>query len=327
MGRQKGKDLFVKRLLKIKASYPLLFGIFGYKIGYSISPLLHNKTAKALNLDFCYSKFDVKPDDFPSAFNGFKALKLKGANITKPYKEVVLKYLDKLSKESSFIGAVNTVNLQRDGSYMGYNTDSAGFVNSIDFEFGAGLKDKNIILMGAGGASKAILYSAIKEGAKNVFIINRDIDRVFGLFNKALSWAKEMKAKTLLNYSDFTSFTSLRRENGLSSLARDQGKSFTPFKCHYDLFRNCDIIISAITPSEGAAQAIQNLPLNCINKDSLAMDIAYNPVVTPFMRLVQKRGIKCVNGLSMLVFQAIESFYIWTGKRVDFDFMVSAAKQ
>ena len=314
MERQKEKDLFVERLLKVKASYPLLFGIFGYRIGYSISPLLHNKTAKALNLNFCYSKFDVKPDDFPSAFNGFKALKLKGANITKPYKEAVLKYLDKLSKESSFIGAVNTVNLQRDGSYMGYNTDSAGFVNSIDFEFGTDLEDKNVILMGAGGASKAILYSLIKEGAKNVFIINRDIDRAFSLFSKASSWAKEMKAKTLLNYSDFTS---LGHKNSLSS----------SFKRHYDLFRNCDIIISAITPSEGAAQTIQNLPLNCINKDSLAIDIAYNPAVTPFMKLVQKRGIKCVNGLSMLVFQAIESFYVWTGKRVDFDFMVSAVRQ
>lgn len=294
-----------------KFSCPLLYGIFGHKIEYSISPLIHNSIAKALKLDICYSRFDVDPVSFPVAFNGFKALKINGANITKPYKIDVIKYLDKLSADADLIGAVNTVKLQ-DHFYTGYNTDGDGFTNSIMFEFGTNLKDKNIILLGAGGASYAVLYSLIKEGARNVTIINRSLSNARDLFNKAASWVKTFNSKTFISYADFYS--------------KD---------VNIDVFTNCNLIINTITPSNelhnnsqqisgaqtpdgSSAMLIQSLPLKHLNKNSFAIDISYYPALTPFMKFIEKNVLKCANGLSMLVFQAIESFYIWTGKRVDF---------
>ncbi|MCL4542631.1 MAG: shikimate dehydrogenase [Deltaproteobacteria bacterium] len=273
---------------------PFFAGIFGYNIRYSLSPLIHNKMSELSKIRLCYGSFDVPPETFKVAFNGFKSLKLKGANITQPYKVEVLNYIEYLSKEAKLIGSVNTVNLEDDGFYKGYNTDTAGFAKGVEYEFGIGLKDKNVLVLGAGGASRAILYSLIKAGAQEVLIINRNAGNAKRLFEEAGLWKGVLNSKSEVFFSGFN----------LTGIPAS------------GYFKKCDIIINAMTPSEGSFELIKSLPLKDLNIQSFAMDISYNPSLTPFLELLNGKVLKCANGLSMLLLQAIESFYIWTGNRV-----------
>ncbi|MHB8292795.1 MAG: shikimate dehydrogenase [bacterium] len=295
-------DFIVSENFKNKYVCPLVLGIFGHNISYSISPLIHYKLGNILKLNLCYKKFDVNPDCFAEAFNGFKSLKLDGANITKPYKIEVMKYLDKLSKEAEIIGAVNTVKLD-DNIYKGYNTDSCGFIKSVKYEFNFNLNNAKIIILGAGGASKAVLYSLLKEGASGIHLINRDIEKAAQLVETASEWNKynNWNIKSL-SYSNFVSETIK------------------------NVFNECDLIVNTITPSEESAKTILSLPFSELSKNSYAIDISYNPPETSFTAIMRKNQIKTANGFSMLVFQAIESFYIWTGKKPSFDFVLGAIK-
>ncbi len=297
-----------------KASYyvpPYFTGIFGHKIDYTLSPFIHNKMAKicigksAAAPLLCYGKFDVVPDKFPEAFIGFKALGLKGANITQPYKTEVLKYLDSLENEAGLIGAVNTVNREDDFTYRGYNTDIAGFLKSIEYEFDTGVRGKKVIVLGAGGASRAVLYGLIKENAGEILIVNRDIQRAGELAGEVQKW--KIKSKNISGpvfYSDY-------------NLAR--------FK---KSFKYCDIIINCVPPSKSSLSLIRTLPLDYIGEKAFAMDISYNFTrkEISFLGLLKTRVKKCSDGLSMLLFQAIESFSIWTGKRVDFEIIKAELK-
>ncbi len=300
MQSQKGAHLsssFSPRVIrKDNVDSPKLFaGIFGYNIKYSLSPVMHNKMSEFSGSHLCYGSFDVPPHGFGDAFNGFKSLRLKGANITQPYKIDVLSHLKYLSGEAEMIGAVNTVNLEDDGFYKGYNTDIAGFIKSVKYEFGIELKNKNTVILGAGGASRAILYSLIKEGAKSVLIINRNMVNAKILFEAAKVWMGALRVNPEILYSD----------------------TFPLDVSDKKWFEECDIIINTITPSENSLGFIKSLPLNNLSVSCFAMDISYNPPLTPFLEFVGGHVSTCANGLSMLLFQAIESFYIWTGKRVD----------
>jgi shikimate dehydrogenase len=293
-------DFIVSENFKNQYVCPLVLGIFGHNISYSVSPLIHNKLGNILKLNLCYKKFDVSPDCFAEAFNGFKSLKLDGANITKPYKIEVMKYLDELSKEAEMIGAVNTVKLDNN-IYKGYNTDNFGFIKSVKYEFNFNLNNAKIIILGAGGASKAILYSLLKEGASGIHLINRDLEKAAQLVETASEWNKynNLNIKSL-SYSNFISETIK------------------------NVFNECGLIVNTVTPSEESAKTILSLPFSELNKNSYAIDISYNPPETPFMAVMRKNKIKTANGFSMLIFQAIESFYIWTGKKPDFDFALNA---
>lgn len=292
MERQKDSNLFDNFLFT---------GIFGHNIQYSLSPLIHNKMSELSKTRLCYGSFDIPPEAFKAAFNGFKSLRLKGANITQPYKVEVLNYIEYLSGEAELIGAVNTVNLEDDGLYKGYNTDIAGFIKSVEYEFGIGLKNKNAVILGAGGASRAVLYSLIKEGAREILIINRNTGNAKRLFEEASLWIKTLKLDSRIFYSDVNS-------TGISASK---------------WFEKCDIIINTVTPSKGGLEFIKSLPLNNLSATSFVMDISYNPHLSPFLELLNSKALKCANGLSMLLFQAIESFYIWTGSRVDFGMLKS----
>jgi shikimate dehydrogenase len=296
-------DFIISENLQDKYVCPFVLGIFGHNISYSASPRIHNKLGNILKLNLCYKKFDISPDCFSEAFNGFKALKLDGANITKPYKIEVIKYLDKLSLEAEMIGAVNTVKLENN-IYKGYNTDTRGFINSVKYEFNFNINNAKIVIIGAGGAAKAVLYSVLKEGASSVYLINRNLEKAAGLVKTAAEWSKHNNWLNIqsASYSDFFS-----------------GKI-------KDAFDDCNLIINTATPSEESAKTILSLPFSKLNKNTYAIDISYEPPETPFMSIMKENKIKTANGFSMLIFQAIESFYIWTGKKPAFDFTLSAIK-
>ncbi|MHB8232238.1 MAG: shikimate dehydrogenase [bacterium] len=297
MEKQKDADLF---------DPPFFAGIFGCGIKYSLSPLIHSAMSKLSGANLCYGSFDISPVKFIDAFNGFKILKMKGANITQPYKTEVLKYVDSLSDEAETVCAVNTVNMEEDGSYRGYNTDIAGFIKAVNYEFKTDLKGKRVAILGAGGASRAILYALIKEGAEGILIINRGIGRASELKKDADLWKMRLKSVSAVLCSDFNL-------NDISN------SSF---------LKSSDIVVNTITPSDGSIESVKQFisGLQNFSDKTFLMDISYSPRRTQFLNLFEGKSSMSANGLSMLFFQAIESFYIWTGKRIDFNVLKEALR-
>lgn len=278
---------------------PFFAGIFGDGIKYSLSPLIHSSMSRLSGANICYGSFDIPSEKFKDAFNGFKILKMKGANITQPYKTEVLKYLDFLSGEAETVCAVNTVNMEESGDYCGYNTDIAGFIKAVNYEFKQGINGKRVMLLGAGGASRAILYALIKEGAKDILIINRSIDKAKKLKEDGDSWKIKLSSDSAVSYFNFYL-------NGVSNRP---------------VLQSIDMIVNTITPSDESIESARNFfaGLGDFSDKTLLMDIAYSPRRTQFLNLFEGKRLMSANGLSMLLFQAIESFYIWTGKRIDFN--------
>ena len=129
-----------------------ILGIFGYPVEHTLSPAMHNAALKSLGLDFCYVPFSVHPDLLDKAVSAIRALNLRGVNITVPHKEKVMPFLDRVDEEAAFIGAVNTI-VNNGGSLEGYNTDGRGFMQSLA-ESDISVEDKNILIIGAGGAAR-----------------------------------------------------------------------------------------------------------------------------------------------------------------------------
>ena len=278
---------------------PYLAGIFGYNIKYSLSPLIHGSLNKLLDANLCYGMFDVPPEKFAAAFNGFKSLGMKGANITQPYKTEVLKHIRSLSAEAETVGAVNTVNLEEDGNYRGYNTDINGFASAVNYEFKENLNGRRVILLGAGGASRAALYASIRDGAKDILIINRSADNADKLKKEACLWKESLKSNA-----------------GIESYGFNSGAALESI-----LSEKWDIIVNTVTPSAESGRLINNLfaGLKKFRRGFFLFDISYSSKSSGFLNVLEENSLKRADGLSMLLFQAVESFYIWTGKRADFD--------
>lgn len=168
-------------------------GIFGYPIEHTLSPAMHNAAFEHLSLDYCYVPFSVRPEFLGNAVMAIRALNLSGINVTVPHKEKVIPFLDKVDKEASFIGAVNTI-LNSDGVLLGYNTDGRGFMEALS-EAEISTENKTILILGAGGASKSISYYLSEKAAKLLIF---DIDK-----NKAVRLVKELgNIRSNVEYTD-----------------------------------------------------------------------------------------------------------------------------
>jgi shikimate dehydrogenase len=247
-------------------------GIFGYPIGHTLSPLMHNAAFKTLGLDTAYVAFKVLPEDLPYAIQAIRSLNLLGVNITVPHKEKVIPLLDKIDKEAAFIGAVNTVT-NSEGILTGYNTDGRGFISSLSEE-GISIDGKDIVIIGAGGASRAISYY-LSEGASRLSLF--DIDKP--------------KAEKLV-----TDLKEIRNNVFLLEKIEDVAKP--------------DIVINA-TPL--GLKPDDPLPLNpdSIVPEMIICDLVYKK--TDFLKEAEKKGAKTLNGSGMLLWQGVLAFELWTG--------------
>ncbi|RME68345.1 MAG: shikimate dehydrogenase [Nitrospirae bacterium] len=158
-----------------------LTGIIGYPVRHSLSPLMHNSAFESLGLNYCYVPMEVPPELLKDAISGLRALGFVGVNVTVPHKERVLEYLDELSEEARFIGAVNTIHI-KDGKLKGYNTDAGGFIRSLKEE-GILPEAREVFLAGAGGASKAVAFGLCGVCSK-LYIYNRTTEKAETLAEK-----------------------------------------------------------------------------------------------------------------------------------------------
>jgi shikimate dehydrogenase len=152
-----------------------VYGIIGYPISHSLSPIMHNLAFKELGVKAVYGAFPVKPEDLSQAIRGVKALGISGLSVTIPHKVEVMKYLDEIDEKAKEIGAVNTI-INREGSLLGTNTDWIGALKAFE-EVGVSLSGKRVVVLGAGGASLAIIYAMIYAGAKEIVVYNRTFEK------------------------------------------------------------------------------------------------------------------------------------------------------
>ncbi|GAB5046716.1 shikimate dehydrogenase [Thermodesulfovibrio sp. TK110] len=273
-------SLFVKILTMITGKTRII-GIFGDPVEHTLSPLIHNEAFQYLGLDYCYVPFHVKKEYLKDAVFAIKALNIKGVNITVPHKEAVIKYLDEVSDEAEYIGAVNTV-LNNEGCLKGFNTDAQGFVLSLKDE-GVSIGGKNFLILGAGGAAKAIVYGVLKEGGK-VYIYNRTLSKALAIKER---------------------FSSL----GFIEVVSTIDKSIT---------EKMEVIVNATSLGLKKNDPMPLIP-ELLSSKHIYCDIVYPE--TSLMKEAENIGCKVIGGIGMLLWQAVYAFQIWTSIQAPVEIM------
>jgi len=271
-----------------------LCALIAHPSGHTLSPLIHNTLAKITGENIAYTAFDVEEKNLNDAIKGGKALGIKGFNVSVPHKEEVIKYIDRVSDIAEKIGAVNTI-VNENGEYVGYNTDVTGIYRSLK-KHGISIKDKDVIILGAGGVARAVVFLMAQKGARNIYILNRSIER-------AKSLCKELKEKM--------------GEANVFSLKIDEYEKIPKGKY---LCIQCTKV--GMYPDNDSAVIEDDEFYNLVE---FGFDVVYRPGTTKFMRKLIEKNIACVNGLEMLMYQGVEAFELWTGQKIpekDCDFVL-----
>jgi len=263
-------------------------GLFGYPVEHSLSPVMHNAAFAGLGLDYCYVTFLVKPEFLGKAVEAIRALDLKGVNVTIPHKEKVISFLDAVSEEASFIGAVNTIR-NDNGRLTGFNTDGRGFMKSL-VEAGIDISGKKVLVVGAGGASRAIGYYLCMTAS--VVCLYDAVDEKAEQLARHLSCLKG-------NVSVVDSSTFRRSQ----------------------FFSEIDVIINA-TPLGLKNDDPVPFDPSLLNNLHTVCDLIYKE--TPILRSASERGCRTLGGLGMLLWQGIFAFELWTGRTPSVDVMRNA---
>ena len=253
--------------------------LLGHPIKHSFSPTIHNYLFEKYSENNIYVCFDVKEDKLKDCVYGIKGLDIKGCNVTIPHKVNIIKYLDSIDDNAKLIGAVNTIK-NKGGILKGYNTDGRGFVKSIldkDYD----IKNKKVMIIGAGGACRSIAIEMASQGVSSIEIRISRLDRVYEII------------VSLYKYINSVS--------NCSKVALDSN-------CLMDI----DILIN--TTPIGMESDLCPIDTNIvIDKKLLVCDIVYKPQDTVFLKWAKKNNLEIIYGIDMLINQALEAFYIWTG--------------
>jgi len=268
-------------------------GIIGDPVEHSLSPVMHNAAFEELNLDFSYVAFRVRREKLGEAIIGARSLDLHGLNVTMPHKNAATEYLDEIDLTARSIGAVNTI-LNKEGRLIGYNTDGIGALKALK-ESGITPKGKKLLLLGAGGAGKAIAFHAAQE-AEELVILNRT----------------PQKAKKLAE--------ALRKESN----KKITGNAFSTEIMKKEL-RNAEILINATSVGMHPDVNQSLVSPSLLKPDLCVMDIIYNPLETKLARDAKAVGAKVVPGIEMLAYQGAASFEIWTNHPAPVKVMKQAA--
>ncbi|MEM2130640.1 MAG: shikimate dehydrogenase [Candidatus Bathyarchaeia archaeon] len=270
-----------------------VYGVIGDPIQHTLSPAMHNAAFSHLKLDYIYLAFRVQAADLENAMRGIRSLGIRGLNVTMPHKTAVTAYLDKIDSTVKFLGSANTI-LNKDGKLYGFNTDGEGASRALK-ENGVDFNGKTVLLLGAGGAAKAIAH-AIAQEASELRILNRapekaqwlasELNRAFG--NKVISDA--LSPSTI-------------KEN----------------------MRGADVLINATSVGMHPNINESLVSPHWLNSEMCVMDIVYNPLETKLARDAKAAGARVISGLEMLLYQGAASFEIWTGRKAPIEIMRAAA--
>jgi shikimate dehydrogenase len=275
-------------------------GVIGYPLGHSLSPTIFQAAFDAAGIAAQYEKWETEPDQLEGRLNALRGDDFLGANVTIPHKEAVVPLLDRLDQTAERTGAVNTI-ANEQGQLVGYNTDLAGFARALSADAAFDAKGKRIGIIGAGGAARAVALVAIEAGASYVMLTGRSprrLDKICADFRKLEGIG--------------TTITWTHWGDGV----------FMTYFPGADLLVNCTPVGTKTSDSDGHTPIdAQWLPAK-----GLVFDLVYNPPETPLLKAARERGLTTVSGLGMLVYQAAESFRLWTGKDADERKMLAAGR-
>lgn len=252
-------------------------GLLGKSLSHSISPKLHNGLYRRMNINSVYIPIEACEENLENVLLSMNTLNFKGFNVTIPYKQTIMKFLDKIDESALIVGAVNTVRIEN-GLFIGYNTDAQGFIKSLDTN-DMSLNNKDACILGAGGAAKAIATACLSEKINNLFIINRT-DRNALKLKEALKGVNDKTNVQIIKQSEIET-------------------------------KNIDYLIN--TTPVGMFPRVNSIPIDksLLNHFKTVIDIIYNPDKTLLLENAELCDCNTLNGLGMLIWQALLSINIW----------------
>ena len=280
-----------KKNLQEITGHTRMICLLGSPVAHSLSPQMHNLAFETLGLDYRYLAFDVQPAQLSAVVEAFRAMKVRGMNLTMPLKNDIVPLCDRLSPAAEISGAVNTVVFEEDGSLSGHTTDGAGFLRALR-EDHIDWKGKKLTLFGTGGAGTAILVQAALDGAAEISVFSRFSSRFIDRTRRVVAQLNERTGcrVKLYDYED----SRIRQELGDSAL-----------------------LVNA--SNVGMAPNVEG----CLVKEKswlpeglTVTDVIYNPRETRLLQLAREQGLKTMNGMYMLLYQGAESFRLWTGREM-----------
>ena len=269
--------------LKKLTGHTRIVGVIGDPIEHSRSPQMHNAAFGKAGLDYVYVPFHVRPDDLADAIAGFKATNIVGINVTLPHKQAVIPHLTSISREAELIGAVNTLTFVN-GKIHGDNTDAPGVLKALEENGNMSVPvGENVVVLGAGGAARAVVVALALRGVASITIANRTVE-------KAIALAEEMD-----------------RQTGVSMQGMGLADERLPLA-----IRQCKLLVNTATTSMDVTQPLL-ISADWLQPNTIVYDIVYTPPVTPLMQAATERGCQTLGGIGMLVHQGAIAFEKWTG--------------
>ncbi|MGO3731562.1 MAG: shikimate dehydrogenase [Vagococcus sp.] len=275
------------------SGYTKVAAVIANPIKHSLSPFIHNTAFSECGIDGVYVAFEVESKAFEASLESVRTLNMMGANISMPFKHRAFDYVDDVSESAKLIGAVNTV-VRRGDQLVGHNTDGVGFIKSLKAKE-VSIKEKNLVLLGAGGAGKAVACQCALDGARKVTIFKRHNQS----FDDTVMFFKQVTQETgvqmvVMAYEDKASMQQAIQES--------------------------DILINST--HIGMDNTIQEMPIDgedILHTQLVVVDLIYHPMETLLLKKARKKGCQTINGLGMLLYQAAYAFQLWTGQEMPVD--------
>ncbi len=268
----------------MKCSSPVRLGIVGWPVAHSLSPAMHNAAFKSVGLQWHYELWPTPPAELSRRMGDLRSSNIAGANVTVPHKQSVIPYLDQLTPAAAAIGAVNTI-VAKDSRLSGHNTDAEGFLAALR-EAGVEPVGRRVLLLGAGGAARAVAFALLTARVSRLVIANRSMARARSLVQDTSAWQHESAAHAV-------------------ELSRE---SLQKCVVHADLVINATTL--GMAPDASGCPWPLDLPMPA---RLVVCDLVYSPRTTRLLELARAAGCKTIDGLGMLVHQGAQAFQLWTG--------------
>ncbi len=281
--------------LPVVTGHTGVVGVMAWPVKHSLSPPMHNAAYCAGGLDLIYVPFPVHPDRVGQALVGMRALGMVGMNVTIPHKQAVARYMDELTEEARACGAVNTVQLTDDGRFIGHSTDGFGFLKSLEIDADFTPKGRRAVLVGTGGAGRAMAVALALDGVSSLTLINRTESRRVDLYH-VLRDLPNRPPDQELNHAD-----------PVSAQAREALDS-------------ADLIVNSTSLGMKSTD-MTPVDTQRLHAGQFVYDTIYTPMETRLLAEARNRGCRTLSGLGMLAYQGARAVEIWTGQWPDADLM------
>jgi shikimate dehydrogenase len=280
---------------------PIRLGVFGDPVAHSLSPQMQNAALKHCKIDMQYARFQVSPNELRAALNLVRDLKFVGVNLTVPHKVAALAHLDEFDENAKRVGAVNAIKVNN-GKLRGFNTDGRGFSRAIREEFVVDVRDLRVMILGAGGAARAIAMQCAKEHCERLVVANRTLDKAKQLTNELRDFFVGPKV--------------------LGPVPRLQAIPWEESVFRFQI-GNLDLVVNATSLGMNRSDP-SPIPSRLLEPHLMIYDTVYSEPRTAFVSAASEAGARAANGLTMLLHQGALAFEIWFGREAPLDVMRAA---